>query len=163
MHRAIAELHRHAIRSLLWRSAIPAWGFHRSRRTRSLMRSLSPRLTARAWDCGLAAPLLNRTAAACGLPTTLRAAQLFNSPCPPRSRRTHNLPSCCHLLANLCSHMAIAHRQHALVRAARSRPCSSDERSSPAYCSHTLRRRGVTRPVRLVLRNIRTRRPIVEM
>jgi hypothetical protein len=65
------------------RSAIPAWGFHRSRRTRSLMRSLPPRLTALAWDCGSAAPLLNRTAAACGLPTILRAAQDFVSHYPP--------------------------------------------------------------------------------
>src|ERR1700678_2662423 len=43
------------------------------------MRSLPPRLMARAWDCGSAAPSLNRTGAACGLPTTLRAEQDFVS------------------------------------------------------------------------------------
>ena len=31
------------------------------------------------WDCPSAAPSLNRIAAACGLPTTLRAAQVFMS------------------------------------------------------------------------------------
>ena len=43
------------------------------------MRSLPPRHTARAWDCGSAAPLLNRTGAACGLPTILRVGQDFVS------------------------------------------------------------------------------------
>src|ERR1700682_3323902 len=46
------------------------------------MRSFPPRLTVRAWDFGSAAPSWNRTGAACGLPTILRAAQLFSSPCP---------------------------------------------------------------------------------
>jgi hypothetical protein len=36
-------------------------GLPPERRTRSLMRSLPPRLTARAWACGSAAPSLNRT------------------------------------------------------------------------------------------------------
>jgi hypothetical protein len=40
------------------------------------------RFKAPAWDFGSAAPSLNRMAAACGLPTTLRAAQVFTSPYP---------------------------------------------------------------------------------
>src|SRR5438067_23786 len=51
------------------------------------MPSLPPKLTGRAWDCGSAAPLLNRTAAACGLPTILRAAQDFVSHYQARARR----------------------------------------------------------------------------
>ena len=47
---------------------------------------------ARAWDRELAAPSLNRTAAVCVLPTTLREAQLFNSPGLRRPRRTHGSP-----------------------------------------------------------------------
>jgi hypothetical protein len=43
-----------------------AWACHLSRRTRSLMRSLPPRLTARVWDCGSAGPLLNRTGVVVG-------------------------------------------------------------------------------------------------
>src|SRR5713226_1012367 len=35
------------------------------------------------WDAPSAGPSLNRTAAACGLPATLRTAQAFTSPCPP--------------------------------------------------------------------------------
>ncbi len=65
---------------------IPAWGFHRSRRTRSLMHSLPPRLMERAWDCGSAAPLLNRMGAACGLSTTLHAEQDFVSHYPAATR-----------------------------------------------------------------------------
>src|SRR5258708_30387422 len=52
------------------------------------MPSLPPKLTGRAWDCGSAAPLLNRTAAACGLPTILRAAQDFVSHYQARARRS---------------------------------------------------------------------------
>src|SRR5438105_900939 len=40
----------------------------------------------RVWDCRSAAPSLNRMAAACGLPTILRAVRAFASPCPPTSR-----------------------------------------------------------------------------
>jgi hypothetical protein len=74
-------------------SAIPAWGFHRSRRTRSLMHSLPLNLTVRAWawDCGSAAPSLNRTGAACGLLTTLRAAQGFVSHYLPAARNATQL------------------------------------------------------------------------
>jgi hypothetical protein len=52
------------------------------------MHSLPPKLTVRAWawDCGSAAPLLNRTGAACGLLITLRAAQDFVSHYLPRAR-----------------------------------------------------------------------------
>src|SRR5260370_5348593 len=70
---------------------MPAWGFHRSRRTRSLMRSLPPRRTARAWDCGSVAPLLNRTGAACGLLTPLREARAFVSHYLPTSRHPTQL------------------------------------------------------------------------
>src|SRR5882757_1155889 len=55
------------------------------------MRSLPPRLTARAWACGSAAPSLNRTGAACGLLTTLRAAQDFVSHYLPATRHATRL------------------------------------------------------------------------
>ncbi len=55
------------------------------------MRSLPPRLTARAWACGSAAPSLNRTGAACGLLTTLRAAQDFVSLYLPATRHATRL------------------------------------------------------------------------
>src|SRR5258707_13296029 len=71
----------------LWcASAIPARGCRRSRRTRSLVPSLRRSLMAPAWDCPSAAPSLNHIAAASGLPTTLRAAQVFTSFCRPKSR-----------------------------------------------------------------------------
>src|SRR5260221_2182561 len=44
------------------------------------------------WDCPSAAPSSNRIAAACGLPTTLRAAQVFTSFCPPKSRHKNDAP-----------------------------------------------------------------------
>src|ERR1700681_3924233 len=68
-------------------SAIPAWGCPCSRRTRSSTRSLPRSFTGPAWDCPSAAPSLNRIAAACGLPTTLRAAQVFTSCCLPTLER----------------------------------------------------------------------------
>src|SRR5258708_4844722 len=43
------------------------------------MRSLPPKLTAQAWDFGSAARSLNRMAAACGLPPTLRPERGFTS------------------------------------------------------------------------------------
>src|SRR5260370_39519897 len=43
------------------------------------MRSLPPKLTAQAWDFGSAARSLNRMAAACGLPPTLRPERVFTS------------------------------------------------------------------------------------
>src|SRR5438132_2828068 len=67
-------------------SAIPAWGCPRSRRTRSSMHSLRRSFMEPVWDCPSAAPSLNRTTAACGPPTTLCAARVFTSFCPPRSR-----------------------------------------------------------------------------
>jgi signal transduction histidine kinase len=39
-----------------------------------------------AWACPSATPSLSRMAGACGLPTTLRAAQIFISLCPPKPR-----------------------------------------------------------------------------
>jgi len=62
-------------------------GLLRSRRTRSSRRSLPPNLMAPAWDFGSAAPSSNRTVAAYGPPTTLRAAQVFISPYPANPRR----------------------------------------------------------------------------
>jgi len=53
------------------------WGCPRSRQTRYSMHSSPPSLTVLAWDFESAAPSLNRIAAACGLPTILRAAQTF--------------------------------------------------------------------------------------
>ena len=81
--RELAIKSQRAENEQLWcPSAIPAWGFPRSRRTRSSMRSLPPNLTAPAWDFRSAARSLNRMAAACGLPTTLRAAPTFISRYP---------------------------------------------------------------------------------
>jgi len=73
--------------SNLWcRSAIRASGCLRSRRTKSSMPSLPPNLMTPAWDFTSADLSWNRTAAACGLPTTLHAAQGFISPYPARAR-----------------------------------------------------------------------------
>src|SRR5882724_647399 len=72
---------------LWWPSAISAWDCLRSRRTRSSRRSSPPSLTARVWDSPSAARSLSHMAAACGLPTTLRAAPVFVSPYPPKSRQ----------------------------------------------------------------------------
>jgi hypothetical protein len=36
------------------------------------------------WDFGSAGPVWSRMAAACGLPTPVRAAPAFVSPCPPK-------------------------------------------------------------------------------
>src|ERR1700678_801098 len=57
------------------------------------MHSLPPNLTVRAWawDCGSAVPSLNRTGAACGLLTTLRAAQDFVSHYLPMARNATQL------------------------------------------------------------------------
>jgi phosphoglycerate-specific signal transduction histidine kinase len=74
---------------LIWVSDTGA-GFHRSRRTRSLMHSLPPKLMEPASDCESAAPLLNRTGAACRLSTTLRAAQDFISHYPTATRPTRS-------------------------------------------------------------------------
>jgi phosphoglycerate-specific signal transduction histidine kinase len=57
------------------------------------------------WGFASASQSLSRMAAACGLPTILRAAQLFSSPCPSRSRPTYNLPG-------LLSRGSDPHRQH---------------------------------------------------
>ncbi len=75
------------------RSAIPAWDCPDTRQIRSLMPSLPPRLTAPAWDFASAAQSSNRMAAACGLPTTLRAAQVFVSPYPPKPRQLNDAQS----------------------------------------------------------------------
>jgi len=106
----------------------------------------------------------SRMAAACGRGAS-GGAQLFSSPCPSRSRRTHNLPSCSLVVATLCSlnglSYAVSTRQSSRsVR--RSRPCSSDERKLAGSCSHTLRRRGFPRPYKTVLRSIRTCRSIAK-
>ena len=67
-------------------SAIPAWGYPRIRRIRSSMRSLPRSPKGPEWDCGSAGPSWNRMEAACGLLTTLPAAQVFTLHYPPRSR-----------------------------------------------------------------------------
>ena len=67
-------------------AAIPVSGCRHSRRTRSLVPSIRRSLMAPAWDCPSAAPSLNHIAAASGLPTTLRAAQVFTSFYRPKSR-----------------------------------------------------------------------------
>jgi len=48
-------------------------------------------LTARVWGYPSAARSLSRMAAACGLLTTLRAAPVFISPCPPKPRHRNDL------------------------------------------------------------------------
>src|SRR5713101_9651455 len=94
--------------SSLWcPSAIPAGGCPRSRRTRSLMRSLPRSCMGPAWDCPSAAPSLNRIAVACGLPTTLRAAQVFTSFYPPQSR---------HMNDGSTAHLDCRHHPLVLVR-----------------------------------------------
>jgi len=62
-------------------------GLPRSRRTRSSTRFLQRSLTEPAWGFASVAPSLNRMAGACGLPTTLRAAQVFISLYPRKSRQ----------------------------------------------------------------------------
>ena len=59
------------------------------------MLSLPPSRMAPEWDSASAARLSNRMVAACGLPTTLRAAQVFVSPYPPKPRqlKTHEVAS----------------------------------------------------------------------
>src|SRR6202048_1037067 len=52
------------------------------------MRFLPRRLTGPVWDCPSAVPSLHRMTAACGPPTTLRAAQVFTSFCPPESKKS---------------------------------------------------------------------------
>src|SRR4030088_3081428 len=52
------------------------------------MRSLRRSLRGSAGDCPSAAPSSIRMAAACGPSTTLRAAQAFSSPYPPRARHS---------------------------------------------------------------------------
>src|SRR3981081_153673 len=54
------------------------------------MRSLPRSLMGPVWGCPSAAPSLNRIAAACGLPTTLRTAQVFTSFYPPKSRHMND-------------------------------------------------------------------------
>ena len=68
-------------------STIPAWDCPQSRLSRSSIRSLRPTSMGPAWAYLSAAPLLNRMAPACGLPTTLRRAPVFISRYPPKSRR----------------------------------------------------------------------------
>src|ERR1700687_3031657 len=86
-------------------------------------------------------------AAAGGPPVPPGAAHLFSSPCPPRSRRTYNLPQ---LLPRrgqpLFSTWPIPHCQNTPVHAVRSRPCSSEERRFGGILfSHFVKTRG-TRP-----------------
>ncbi len=54
--------------------------------TTNSRRSLPPSLTARVWDSRSAGRLSSRMVAACGLTTTHRAAPVFVSPCPLKSR-----------------------------------------------------------------------------
>ena len=83
---------------LLLFSATRAWDCTGTRQTRSLTPSLAPRITAPAWDFASAAQLSNRMVAACGLLTTLRAAQVFVSPYPPKPWQMNDtrksLPQC---------------------------------------------------------------------
>src|SRR5882757_1888331 len=70
------------------------------------MRFLPRRFTGPVWDCRSAVPSLHRITAACGPPTTLRAAQVFTSFCPPveeHERRPQGAPRCSSLMTmTLC-------------------------------------------------------------
>ena len=76
--------------SRFWcRSAIPAWVCPRSGGTRSSMRFSLPNLTAPAWDCGSAAPSLNRMVGAYGPPTTFRRACELSFRALPAKMESH--------------------------------------------------------------------------
>src|ERR1700757_471505 len=82
---------------------MPVWDFPRSRRNRSSMHSLRPKITGLVWGCPSAVRSSRRMAAACG-PVALRGAvQRFSSPCPLRSRPYVDLPSYSDVVANLLS------------------------------------------------------------
>jgi hypothetical protein len=62
---------------------------------------LPRRFTGPVWDCPSAVPSLHRITAGCGPPTTLRAAQVFTSFYPPKSKHmndAHRLPRCSSLM-----------------------------------------------------------------
>ena len=60
-------------------------GLPQQQGTRSSGHSLRPKIKGPVWGSLSVGRSLNRMVAACGLPATAGAAQLFNSPCPPRS------------------------------------------------------------------------------
>jgi K+-sensing histidine kinase KdpD len=62
-------------------------GFPAQQADQVYRRFLQRNLTAPAWGFASAAPSLNRMGGACGLPTSLRAAQIFVSPYLPKSRQ----------------------------------------------------------------------------
>ena len=80
------------------------------------MHSLLPKLTVRAWawDCGSAAPLLNRTGAACGLLTTLREARDFASHYLPTARHATQL--CLEIALKLLTALTFRHSLAANLR-----------------------------------------------
>jgi C4-dicarboxylate-specific signal transduction histidine kinase len=77
------------------------WDCRPSKRTRSSVLSLRPRITGLVWGCPSVARSSSLMADACGPPVPRGGAQLFSSPCRPRSRRTHNLSIC--WVINACS------------------------------------------------------------
>jgi hypothetical protein len=89
--------------------------------------------------CPSAGRSLSRMAAACGPPVPSGGVQLSSSPCPPRSRRTHNLPSCSHVVANLRIlyglSRTVSTRQSTPFGLGRARLTNE---SSPASCSRIL-------------------------
>ena len=119
------------------------------------------RITGLVWGCPSVDQSSSRMAAACGPWAPPGGAQLFSSPCPSRSRRTHNLPSCSLVVATLCSLNGLYHpvstRQSTPFGPGRARLTNE---SSPASCSHSLRRRGFRGPIRPVLRSIRPAAPL---
>src|SRR5258708_667801 len=87
--------------------------------------------------------------AACGPPVPPGRVRLFSSPCPPRSRRTHNLQLFPRDGQPLFSIWTIPHCQHTPVHAVRSRPCSSDERKLACILfSHFVKATGYEARVR---------------
>src|SRR6202045_733668 len=72
------------------RLVIREWGSPGSRPIKSSIPSLLRNLTAPGWGFASADPSWNHMAAVCGLPTTLRVAQVFISPFPPNSRHMNN-------------------------------------------------------------------------
>jgi Histidine kinase-, DNA gyrase B-, and HSP90-like ATPase len=67
---------------------------------RSSRHSLRPKIRGLVWGCPSVGQSSSRMAVACGPPALPEVVQLFNSPCPPRPRRMHNLLSCYKMVAN---------------------------------------------------------------
>jgi hypothetical protein len=143
---------------------ILAWDCPRRRRSRSSGHSLRPKTTALAWGCPSVGQSLSRMVATCGSPAPPGAAQLFSSPCPSRSRRTHNLPNCFRVVANLGFPYGLSHT----VGTRQSTPfgpgrCSSDERKLTGILFSHFAKTRVTSPYKARSEKHPNLPPIAEM